>query len=503
MNAVATLPIFEDLVTLLSHGLAQRSMYFASHPRVQQCAQEFASKLAALLAGERREFLFLGFVEGNLVHEGRFLVGPTILGRRVVELLRALECGGILFKAGVTAAESLALLDLAAAVRGRPLDLAGGRAVLQQQGASRIQLSPPYRDPGWFGQFLYEGDEAVVHGAADAALARMVPVYQRMFDAVQQSHALAGRGADLDLDSVRGVGEQLIEAADGSFTDVMQLVRYPDYDTFTVGHSVRVASIAVLVGHGAGMPRELLVELATAGILHDVGKCKIPDAILYKADRLDDDERRLVERHPVLGAQILLENRGASQMAVAAAFGHHLRHDGGGYPELPDWGVSSRITALVKVCDVFEALTAVRPYKSAMSARSAYELMLQDHGSFEPGAFRALVAAIGLYPPGTRVLLSTGEQGVVASAGARIDQPLVRVTHDLAGAPLPATRLCDLTASAGAVRVVRALTDRVDRPGAAVAGAESPACAHAHHDPQAETIQRRIQKLPPHGLPGR
>jgi HD-GYP domain-containing protein (c-di-GMP phosphodiesterase class II) len=324
----------------------------------------------------------------------------------------------------------------------------------------------------------------------------MVPVYQRMFDAVEAAHALARRDAGLDIDAVRGIAEQLLAAADGSFTDVMQLVRYPDYDTFTVGHSVRVASIAVLVGHGAGLPRELQVELATAGMLHDVGKSKVPDEILYKAGRLDDDERRLIERHPVLGAQILLEHRQASRMAIAGAFGHHLRHDGKGYPTLPDWGVASRITALLKVCDVFEALTAVRPYKSAMSPRRAYEIMVRDRGCFDPGAFRALVAAMGLFPPGTRVLLSSGEQGMVVKAGAKIDRPLVRVTHDLGGVPLDQVRACDLGDGEGSLQVVRVLTDRAPKVrGAGEPGTAAPTlCTHTDPDPAHDATARQIGK---------
>jgi HD-GYP domain-containing protein (c-di-GMP phosphodiesterase class II) len=483
----------DDLVTLLSQGLTQRSMYFESHPRVQQHARDFAARIQTLLQADRREYFFLGFVEGNLVHEGRFLIGPTILGRRVVDLMAALDCGGILFKAGLSAEEVLVLFEIAADMRTRALDLGAARSALQQRQAVHLQLSPPYSDPGWFGQFLFEGSELIADGGLDAGVTRMLPVYQRMFDSVENAHSLASRDSDLDINSVRGVGEKLLEAADGNFTDVMQLVRYPDYDTFTVGHSVRVASIAVLVGHGAGMPRELQIELAAAGMLHDVGKSKIPDEILYKADGLEDDERRLVERHPLLGAQILLENREATRMQIAAAFGHHLRYAGGGYPALPNCGVSSRMTALLKVCDVFEALTAVRPYKTAMSARAAYEIMLRDRGSFEPGAFHALVRAIGLYPPGSRVLLSSGELGVVVKAGVKIDRPLIRISHDPAGKPVEEGRMCDL-AELDKLRVVRSLPDRPVRTREQAAPGATALCTHAEPDAATEATRRQIEK---------
>src|SRR5262245_37945672 len=183
----------DDLVSLLSQGLTQRTMYFEAHPRVQQHARDFATRLEALMQAERREYFFLGFVEGNLVHEGRFLIGPTILGRRVVDLLVALDCGGILFKAGLSAEEVLVLFEIAADLRTNALDLAAARSALQQRQAVHLQLSPPYSDPGWFGQFLFEGSELIATGSANERLSQMVPIYQRMFDSVEQAHSLGGR----------------------------------------------------------------------------------------------------------------------------------------------------------------------------------------------------------------------------------------------------------------------------------------------------------------------
>jgi hypothetical protein len=348
-----------------------------------------------------------------------------------------------------------------------------------------LQLSPPYTDPGWFGQFLFEGSELVSAGGLDEGVSQMLPIYQRMFDSVEQAHVLAGRDSDLDVNAMRGVGEKLIEAADGNFTDVMQLVRYPDYDTFTVGHSVRVASIAVLVGHGAGMAREQQIELAAAAMLHDVGKSKIPDEILYKADGLDDDERRLVERHP--------RARRPDPARESRSDPHADCRGVRPPPALRGRRLSgaAQLRRLEPHDRAAQGLRRVRgpdrraSVQSAMSARAAYEVMLQDRGSFEPGAFRALVRAMGIYPPGSRVLLSNGERGVVAKAGVKIDRPLVRISHDPAGKPLEEARTCDLGAL-GNLRVVRSLPDRSIKAREQAAPAAPALCAHTDHDPATE-----------------
>lgn len=426
----------EDLVARLCGGIRHRRMYFSSHPEVQASARVIALGLRAFLDETGREFFFLGLAQGRLVHDGRLLVGSTLLGRRLVEFLERLRCGGLLFRAGIEDSDVLALFDVAAGLGAPTAGLEESRALLRAAGVRRIELSPPYEDAGWLGQFLYDREES--GGRLEKSEADdLVPVYQSLFDTVDVAHSRAAAGRSLDVDHARSVVEGLLAAARGGFTDILRLVRYPDYDTYTVGHSVRVALLAVLVGNRLGCESSFLTELGAAGLMHDVGKAKIPEEILYKQGPLTPDERRIVSQHPCLGAQILLEHRNAGPLAVASAFGHHLRHDRRGYPQTEAWAATSRVTALVQVCDVFEAITAVRPYKGAQPPRRAYELMVADAGAYDPGALRAFVSAMGLYPPGSRVALATGERAVVLAAGRAIDRPTLRLSHAAGGEEIP------------------------------------------------------------------
>ncbi len=240
----------------------------------------------------------------------------------------------------------------------------------------------------------------------------------------------------LDIDNARSVSEYLLHSTRESFTDIIQLMHYPDYDSYTVGHSVRVATLAVHLGDKLGLAEEDLLELGTAGLLHDVGKSKIPDEILFKPGRLDKEEFAVMQSHARLGAEILLEHKTATPMDVAAAWGHHLRYDGGGYPEAPAWARRDGVTALLQVCDVFEALTAIRPYKAPMTPSEAYGIMLKDEGAFDPAMLNAFIRTLGLYPPGNLVRLTDGRQGTVSTAGADIERPVVKVLLDAAGREL-------------------------------------------------------------------
>jgi len=124
-------------------------------------------------------------------------------------------------------------------------------------------------------------------------------------------------------------------------------------------------------------------------------------------------------------------------LIISAAWGHHIREDGRGYPAMPEWYIQGTAASLIHVCDVFEALTAVRPYKAPMSPRRAFEIMLKDEGGFQPRILAALIRTMGLYPPGSEVLLSDFRKAVVIARGPDLDHPLVRVTHDHDDLPLP------------------------------------------------------------------
>ena len=151
---------------------------------------------------------------------------------------------------------------------------------------------------------------------------------------------------------------------------------------------------------------------------------------------LTNEEMDVVKTHPRIGAEILLAQKHTTPLDIAAAWGHHIRQDGGGYPEQAPWMVRHPIIALLQICDVFEALTAARPYKAQLSPRAAFGIMLEDKAAFQPSLLASFINVIGIYPPGNTVVLSDGSRGTVASVGALIDRPRIEITHDSFGREL-------------------------------------------------------------------
>ncbi|MDO8185462.1 HD domain-containing phosphohydrolase [Conexibacter sp. JD483] len=161
---------------------------------------------------------------------------------------------------------------------------------------------------------------------------------------------------------------------------------------YTASHSVGVARFAVAIGRQLGFQPGTLRDLNRAGLLHDVGKLAISSAILDKPGRLTDEEFRQIRMHAVYGEQILRPVRAFAAWSDDAA-AHHERLDGRGYHRGLDGSRLSPFARTLAVADVFEALTAERPYRGPLAPDEALALMRREVGTaFCPHAFAALEA---------------------------------------------------------------------------------------------------------------
>lgn len=160
-------------------------------------------------------------------------------------------------------------------------------------------------------------------------------------------------------------------------------------------HNVRVARLCVGIGRQLSMSAAELRVLAQAGLLHDVGKLLIPEAVLDKHAPLDESEWSLMRTHPEMGLT-LLERVGQTSRDVMAVLYHHERLDGSGYP----YGLQAEAipieARIVAVADTYDALTSDRPYRDACPPAAARRVLLEEAGSrLDPRVVSALFAALG------------------------------------------------------------------------------------------------------------
>lgn len=155
-------------------------------------------------------------------------------------------------------------------------------------------------------------------------------------------------------------------------------VLHHDYTTFT--HSANVALYTTMLAKGLGFSVKDITQVTAGGLLHDLGKLEIPESILCKPGRLNEEEFRIIQMHPTLGYRRLVHREDLTYGQLMMVYQHHERLDGSGYPvgvpaaEIHPW---AKLCAIV---DVFEAVTSIRPYRKPMPHGEAIELLRRDAG---------------------------------------------------------------------------------------------------------------------------
>jgi len=196
------------------------------------------------------------------------------------------------------------------------------------------------------------------------------------------------------------------------------LTTIKNFDEYTLNHSINVCLLSLSLGKRLGLERNELVDLGISAFFHDYGKLDIPKEILDKPGKLDEAEREVIEKHPQYGAGKLIQLKTYSPLplrAINVAMEHHLGADRKGYPRYHKKKSINLYSNIVKVTDVFDAITTKRPYrKKDFTQAEALGFMLEKCGTeFDPIILKVFVNMMTSCPVGSMVLLNTGELGIV------------------------------------------------------------------------------------------
>lgn len=213
--------------------------------------------------------------------------------------------------------------------------------------------------------------------------------------------------------------------------DVMiELVDIKSLDNYTYQHSVNVAVLSLVLGLSLNLHRTELHSLCIGALLHDIGKIFVPSEIVQKPDNLTDQEFLLIKEHTTKGYEYL----GCNSIDIPAtariiALQHHEKANGKGYPENRNINNINKLSKIVALADVYDALTSDRPYRAAMCPNEALEYIMANGGiQFDYEMVKKFARIIVPYPTGTLVKLSTGDIAVVEEANVNFPlRPKVRI----------------------------------------------------------------------------
>lgn len=262
---------------------------------------------------------------------------------------------------------------------------------------------------------------------------RAAAVIARTKEAMKNVFEDSRHGAVIQSEAVRAIADEIAGSVRAHPHALIGMVRLKSKDEYTYVHSVAVCALMVNLARQLGLDEALVRDMGLAGLLHDIGKMAVPDAILNKPGALDDVEFGVIRTHPRRGGHMLRLASDMPAIALDVCHHHHERIDGTGYPyglKGDDISVAARMGT---VCDVYDALTSNRPYKEGWSPAEAVSQMHGWTGQFDPAILFAFFQSIAVFPAGMLVRMRTDHLAIVLPNGRRASRPRVRIFYDIAG----------------------------------------------------------------------
>jgi putative nucleotidyltransferase with HDIG domain len=200
-------------------------------------------------------------------------------------------------------------------------------------------------------------------------------------DAIRWLHNEVSASGELPLIEAEAVVRSLSVAMHGDSQIVIPLLKLKEFDQYTTTHSLNVSVLTMALAEFLGMGPRDVRGFGVAGLLHDLGKVRIPKEILTKPGKLTDAERKIMNNHPVDGARIILGGQQKLDLAATVAYEHHIMLNGGGYPCMHFARDCHPASKLVHVCDVYDALRTKRPYRDAWESERVLGYLEERSGT--------------------------------------------------------------------------------------------------------------------------
>jgi putative nucleotidyltransferase with HDIG domain len=354
-------------LTSFGQALSSLALYSAGHPARERAVDASYEQLQSLASTD------------PLPHFS-FLDGEVIYRQQVIRDLKGWDWGARLSKAQIQRVEFLEdvsreayegfLADVLLRLTSAELDTAEAR-----------QLQRPSIRFGAIG----------VRGADTETVAQVVATMTMAYNledeaaTVRWMHDQVAVSGGLPLLEAEAVVRSLSLAMHGHSHIILPLLQLKSFDQYTTTHSTNVAVLSMALAEFMGLAARDVRAFGVAGLLHDLGKVRIPKEILIKPGAFTEEERRIMRQHPAEGARLILEREKRLDLAAVVAYEHHIMLNGTGYPSLQFPRACHYGSKLVHVCDVYDALCTNRPYRDAWFSEMALAYLEERSGvDFEP-----------------------------------------------------------------------------------------------------------------------
>lgn len=306
-------------------------------------------------------------------------------------------------------------------------------------------------------------DDASAKAAAKRTYAHGVAVARDVITSVRMGRAAGTRRLKRAVQSI--VDQLLADEA-----SLVGLTTLRDFDDYTFTHCVNVCIFSVALGKRLGLSKLQLYDLGMGAVLHDIGKSRLPSALINKAGSLTREEWALMAAHPWLGMLAMFNLRAQQDLpyrSMLVAYEHHMKQDLSGYPRNVRPRRQSLFSRIVAVADSFDAATSRRSYQATPWTPAEVLREMRDNPArgLDPVIVKAFINVLGIFPVGTLVILDSFELGIVHAANPNPDEiarPLVRIVSDQHGNLLYPGEIVDLAARDASGAYLRTIVQTAD-----------------------------------------
>lgn len=283
---------------------------------------------------------------------------------------------------------------------------------LQNKGVNGVYIREGEEDPEEIVIPLYTQEVIAKTRVEDRTKVKLSEsVRQRVGEGIQYLYSNTSEGSFAE--ATNNITNELMNAIFENDAIAVDVGMLKVSDEYTFKHSVDVATMAMVIGKQYGLNKDAIRDIGIAGLLHDVGKSRIPNEVLNKPGRLDDDEFALMKQHSLFGFQILKEKDEFSDAIMRGVLQHHEKIDGSGYPLGVQHDKIHPYARIISVADIYDALVTERPYKNAFSKRDAVEMIMAMTRELDMKSMTSFLESVILYSVDSIVQLSNGEMAKV------------------------------------------------------------------------------------------
>jgi len=363
MNAVQK-QSFGDFVRCAVTAVSNGSLYSGDHPQVIRLCQKAIFHLQESMEGQAG-LSFMG-IDGAIVCEGE-RIEDNLFMNRFAQTLQTKGVEHVEIQRGITCQELQTFIT----------------SLLKKKGGSPATIATPHIRLGKIDVAMTQSAASALRSKAEKEGLLDVPMAE--LDLLKEIFNDVKRQRILRVVGIQEIVAALVESVRQEAVPLAALIPLRNLDEYTFSHSLNVCILNLSQAMAMGIEGQSLHDIGIAALLHDVGKLFIPEEVLNKPGKLNEEEWALIRQHPLKGAQYLMEISGTPRLAVVTAFEHHMKFNHTGYPTISaDWK-QNLCSQMTTVSDFFDALHTHRSYRSSLDIEEIRVLMHERSGQeFNP-----------------------------------------------------------------------------------------------------------------------